>query len=157
MKDYEGIDPNAQPDLPDPDEVREWTDAIGSVIAFDGPARADALLGAAVDAATYLRSWRKLREIRARWAETAKPFDAVLIPSAPILPPNTERLMNDHDYFVTENLLALRNTRIGNLLGLSALTLPTATPSCGLMMMGKPFGEAALCRLGAAAEAVVAG
>ena len=113
--------------------------------------------GAAVDAATYLRSWRKLREIRARWAETAKPFDAVLIPSAPILPPNTERLMNDHDYFVTENLLALRNTRIGNLLGLSALTLPTATPSCGLMMMGKPFGEAALCRLGAAAEAVVAG
>ena len=76
----------------------------------------------------------------------------MLIPTSAILPPNAARLVADHDYFVTENLLALRNTRIGNLLGVSALTLPTGTPSCGIMLMGKPFGEEALLRLGAAAE-----
>jgi aspartyl-tRNA(Asn)/glutamyl-tRNA(Gln) amidotransferase subunit A len=48
--------------------------------------------------------------------------------------------------------MALRNTRIGNILGLSALTLPTATPSAGITLMGQPFGEERLLRLGAAAE-----
>ncbi len=36
---------------PDTQEVREWVDAIDSVIAFEGIARADVLLGAAVDSA----------------------------------------------------------------------------------------------------------
>ena len=49
--------------------------------------------------------------------------------TTPILPPDLNRLINDHDYYVTENLLALRNTRIGNLMGLTALTLPTGVPS----------------------------
>ena len=34
-----------------PEELKEWTDAISSVIAFDGPERADALLAAAVEKA----------------------------------------------------------------------------------------------------------
>ena len=38
-------------------------------------------------------------------------------PTSPILPPDANRLMTDNDYYVTENLLALRNTRIGNLMG----------------------------------------
>lgn len=113
--------------------------------------------GAAVDAASYLRAWRKIKELRTAWNARVAAYDAVLIPSAPIMPPNVERLLTDGDYFATENLLALRNTRIGNLLGLSALTLPTSANSCGIMFMGKPFGEAALCRIGAAAEAVVRG
>ncbi|MEM7545019.1 MAG: amidase [Pseudomonadota bacterium] len=113
--------------------------------------------GAGVAAATYLRVWRRLKALRAAWHQRVAPYDAVLIPSSPINPPNAERLLTDKDYFVTENLLTLRNTRIGNLLGLSALTLPTAANSCGIMFMGKPFGEAALCRVGAAAEAVVRG
>lgn len=113
--------------------------------------------GAAVDAASYLRAWTRLRRIRAQWAARVEAYDAVLIPSAPILPPNVERLLTDPGFFATENLLTLRNTRISNLLGTCALTLPTATPCCGVMLMGKPFGEAALCRVGAAAERIVAG
>lgn len=113
--------------------------------------------GAGVDAAAYLRTWRRLKALRAAWHARMAAYDAVLIPSSPILPPNTERLLTDQDYFVSENLLTLRNTRIGNLMGLSALTLPTSVNSCGIMFMGKPFGEAALCRVGAAAEAIVRG
>jgi aspartyl-tRNA(Asn)/glutamyl-tRNA(Gln) amidotransferase subunit A len=60
--------------------------------------------------------------------------------------------MTDDAYYVTENLLALRNTRIGNLMGLCALTLPTAQPSCGVSLMAAPGQEARLLRLGSAAE-----
>lgn len=62
----------------------------------------------------------RLRE--AYYAETVS-YDAVLMPSSPILPPNVERLDQDHDYYVNENLLALRNTRIGNLMGACAFDL----------------------------------
>jgi aspartyl-tRNA(Asn)/glutamyl-tRNA(Gln) amidotransferase subunit A len=51
-----------------------------------------------------------------------------------------------------KNLLTLRNTRIGNMMGLCALTLPTGIPSCGLAAMAAPFSEARLLRLGRAIE-----
>jgi aspartyl-tRNA(Asn)/glutamyl-tRNA(Gln) amidotransferase subunit A len=72
------------------------------------------------------------------------------------VPPNFDRLLSDHDYFVTENLLTLRNTRAANLMGLSAVTLPTGTPSCGIMLMGAPMAEERLLRLAAAAETALA-
>lgn len=108
--------------------------------------------GASFAAADYVEAWRSLHAARAHWAEATAPYDAILIPTAAILPPDAERLMSDKDYFTRENLLALRNTRIGNLMGLSALTLPTGTASCGIMLMGRPMGEEALLRLGQAAE-----
>ncbi|WP_170439745.1 amidase [Ruegeria arenilitoris] len=103
----------------------------------------------------YVAAWSRLKACRSAWDAATAGFDAVLAPTAPILPPDLDRLMNDHDYYVTENLLALRNTRIGNLMGLAALSLPTSTLSCGLMMLGYPGSEEALLRLGAAAEAVL--
>jgi Asp-tRNA(Asn)/Glu-tRNA(Gln) amidotransferase A subunit family amidase len=68
------------------------------------------------------------------------------------MPPDAARLMTDDAYYVTENLLALRNTRIGNLLGLCVLTLPTSQPSCGISLMAGPGQDRRLLRLGAAAE-----
>ena len=60
--------------------------------------------------------------------------------------------MTDHDYYITENLLALRNTRIGNLMDQCVLTLPTGVASCGISVMAGPGQEARLLRLGQAAE-----
>jgi aspartyl-tRNA(Asn)/glutamyl-tRNA(Gln) amidotransferase subunit A len=60
--------------------------------------------------------------------------------------------MTDDSYYVTENLLALRNTRIGNLMGICALTLPTSQPSLRITLMAGAGQEARLLRLGAAAE-----
>lgn len=104
----------------------------------------------------YVAAWTALDAARQAYHQATAGYDAVLLPTAPILPPNLERLNNDHAYYVTENLLALRNTRIGNLLGLCALSLPTGRPSCGLMMMAPPACEGALLRLGAAAERALA-
>ena len=108
--------------------------------------------GANVSAPDYVAAWQTLDTTRATWNARVAGYDAVLVPASPILPPNAERLLSDHDYYVTENLLALRNTRIGNLLGLSAITLPTGVPSCGITLMGAPFGEEKLLRIAAAAE-----
>ncbi|MCC7321126.1 MAG: amidase [Rubellimicrobium sp.] len=114
-------------------------------------------LGGAHSGADFIAAWRRLRAIRAIWADRMAPFDAVLAPTAPILPPDAARLQTDPDYFAAENLLALRNTRIGNLMGLCALTLPTGLPMTGIMLLGRPMGEEALLRLGHAAEAALAG
>ena len=108
--------------------------------------------GAQFSAAEYVAGWRRLHQLRAIWADRTAGFDAVLLPTSPILPPDAARLMTDNDYYITENLLALRNTRIGNLMGLCALTLPTAQPSCGISLMAAPGHDTRLLRLGMAAE-----
>jgi aspartyl-tRNA(Asn)/glutamyl-tRNA(Gln) amidotransferase subunit A len=109
-------------------------------------------IGKEFSGAQYVAAWEKLYKLRADYASTTARFDAVIMPTAPILPPNLDKLDSDHDYYVSENLIALRNTRIGNLMGLCGLTLPTDTPSCGLMMLAAPHHEEALLRLGAAVE-----
>ncbi|MGB3246642.1 MAG: amidase family protein [Sulfitobacter sp.] len=100
----------------------------------------------------YVAAWAKLDVARMGYDQAVAGFDAVLVPTAANLPPNLERLTNDNSYYISENLLTLRNTRIGNLMGLCALTLPTGVPSCGLMMMGPPDMEEHLLRLGIAVE-----
>ena len=104
----------------------------------------------------YVAAWAKLEAARMAYDEATAGYDAIIAPTAPILPPNLERLNTDPEYYVTENLMALRNTRIGNLLGLCGLSLPTDTPSCGLMMLAAPDLDSAVLRLGAAAEAALA-
>lgn len=113
--------------------------------------------GAKVSAAEYLGAWDRLRELRASWNARVAEYDAVLCPTVAGLPPKLTRLAAEADYYVTENLRALRNTRLGNLMGLSGLTLPTGVPSCGLLLNGAPGGEARLLRLGIAAEVALAG
>ncbi|WP_289043071.1 amidase family protein [uncultured Aliiroseovarius sp.] len=104
----------------------------------------------------FVRAWQRLDDIRKEYNAAVAGFDAVVLPTAPIMPPNVERLMTDHAYYIEENLMALRNTRIGNLMGSSGLTLPTGLPSTGILLHGAPMAEARLLRLGAAAEAVLA-
>jgi aspartyl-tRNA(Asn)/glutamyl-tRNA(Gln) amidotransferase subunit A len=112
--------------------------------------------GAAFSAPDYVAGWRRLRALRQVWAREVAGYDAVLLPTVPNLPPEVDRLMTDADYYVTENLLTLRNTRVGNLMNLCGLTLPTGVPSCGLMMLAPPMAEERLLRLGVAAEAALA-
>ncbi|WP_286174244.1 amidase [Rhodobacter sp. NTK016B] len=111
--------------------------------------------GAAHNASDYVAGWRRLERLRAEWHAAVAGYDAVLIPSVPNVPPLIDDLMADLDLFASENLMALRNTRIGNLMGLCALTLPTGVASAGVMLMAGPGDEARLLRVGAAAEAAL--
>ena len=112
--------------------------------------------GATIKASDYIAGWRRLHALRQIWAVKTAGYDAVLLPTSPILPPEAHRLMVDHDYYVTENLLALRNTRIGNLMDQCVLSLPTSQPSCGISFMAGPGQEERLLRLGMAAERALA-
>ncbi len=107
-------------------------------------------------AVDYIAAWKRLVEIRKEFQALTAGYDAVVLPSAANRPPDAARLARDHDFYVKENLLTLRNTRIGNLMGGCALTLPTGLPSTGIMFLGAPFAEENLLRIGAAAEAALA-
>lgn len=112
--------------------------------------------GAGVSATDYVAGWRRLAAIRGAWAGAMAGFDAVILPTSPILPPDAARLLADAEYYAAENLLAMRNTRIGNLMDVPVVTLPTAQPSCGISFMGASHREERLIRLCLAAERALA-
>ena len=113
-------------------------------------------LGRSHSGPDYVAAWAKLDAIREIYASAVAGFDAVILPTAPLLPPQLHRLETDHDYYVSANLMTLRNTRIGNLMGTCSITLPTGTPSCGILLMAAADHEESLLRLAAAAEEALA-
>ncbi|MCX2561891.1 amidase [Acetobacter farinalis] len=92
-------------------------------------------------------------------AEILDQYDAVLMPTAPIIAPRIDALQDDKTYTAT-NLLLLRNPTITNFLDRCAISLPChehGSAPVGLMAMGHPLGdehlfgiaswmEAALCQ-----------
>lgn len=111
--------------------------------------------GGSVLATDYLAAVSAMERHRASYLAQTAGYDAVLVPTSAILPPDAARLVSDPAYFAAENLLALRNTRIANVLGLAALTLPSGVPMTGISLMAAPMQEEQLLRLGAAAEAAL--
>lgn len=107
--------------------------------------------GKTVSGPDFVAGWNILRHIRKEYAVETAQFDAVIMPTAPLLPPDAARLLTDDAYYKSENLLALRNTRVANLLDVCSITLPTGVASCGIMFNGQTGGEAHLLRLATAA------
>jgi aspartyl-tRNA(Asn)/glutamyl-tRNA(Gln) amidotransferase subunit A len=112
--------------------------------------------GKTVSGPDFVEGWNILRRIRKEYAAETAPFDAVIMATAPMLPPQAARLLTDDAYYKSENLLALRNTRVANLLDVCSITLPTGVASCGIMFNGQTGSEAHLLRLAAAAARVLA-
>ena len=139
-----------------PEAYGLWRDQIEDAPELMYPAILQRFRGGRdASAADYVAGWESLNRLRDDWARLVAGYDAVIVPTAPILPPETERLLNDESYFTAENLLTLRNTRIANLFGLPAISLPTGHPACGLMMMGAAGGDLALLVAAAGAEAAL--
>ncbi len=112
--------------------------------------------GAAFSAAEYVAGWRRLETLRRDFQAATAGYDAVLMPSIAILPPKVSDLLADEDGFAERNFMCLRNTRVGSMMGLCALTLPTGTPSAGVLLNAPAGADRRLLRLGAAAEAALA-
>ncbi|TBN42610.1 amidase [Paracoccus subflavus] len=113
--------------------------------------------GGDVGAPDYVAAWESLVRIRRKWVkEVAAGHDAILLPTVPIMPPNAARLLEDGAEFVRANLLTLRNTRIGNLLGLPVCTLPTGHRACGISVMGHAGRDLHLLRIAAGVESALA-
>ena len=114
------------------------------------PVRKRFLQGRSISAEGWQAAWEKLDALRETYRDATSGFDALILPSVPIRPPKASALLADEEAFTRTNLQALQNTRIGNLMGLAALTLPVGVASCGLMFQG--FREEDVLRLGLAAE-----
>lgn len=112
--------------------------------------------GETFSAPDFVAAWETLTALRETWRARIARFDAVLMPSCAIMPPKIADLAADEAYYVERNLAALRNTRVGNLMGGCSLTLPTGAPSCGIMLNSLPMQEERLLRSGAAVEAALA-
>ena len=132
----------------------------GSVLEVDGhkmfPEIFDRFMaGKKFSADEYNSAWAQQDLARKNWAEMTAEFDGVILPSSPLMPPNLDNLMTDSAYYRRANILSLRNTRIGNMLGLCAISLPTSTPSCGFMIMGAPMSELNLLNTAAKIEQIL--
>ncbi len=134
-----------------------WRDVIEAAPdKMYGPIRDRFRLGRTCPPRISSRIGHRVDAIRASYDAVTARYDAVILPTAPNMPPELVRLEQDNDYYVEQNLLTLRNTRIGNLLGVCGLTLPTGVPSCGLQIMCAPGLDERLLRISAAAEAALA-
>ena len=120
------------------------------------PVRMRVSAGRDVLAADYLGAMAELRAIRAEAWEAIGGFDALVCPSVAILPPVAAEVLADHELFRVRNLLALRNTRMANLLGLASVSVPAGAASCGVLLSGLPGREGGLLRLAHAAFATLA-
>lgn len=129
-------------------------DADGDVMF--APLRERFRQGAQHKASDYIAAWTRLDALRAEFWAAVAGYDAVLMPTTAGLPPQAAPLLADPAAFAAANLRALRNTRVGNMTGGCALTLPTGRPSVGLTLLAAPLHEARLLRLGAAAETALA-
>jgi aspartyl-tRNA(Asn)/glutamyl-tRNA(Gln) amidotransferase subunit A len=88
--------------------------------------------------------------VRREMEAIARPYDAVLAPTVPILPPRIADLASDRAY-MEANASVLRNTQIFNFLGWPAASVPcgrTASGlSVGLMVAAGPSGEERVLRI----------
>lgn len=81
-------------------------------------------------------------------------YDAVILPTVPIIAPKISD-MDDNAHYIATNLLLLRNTAIANFLDLCAISLPCHQPGdapVGLMVMGHHEQDSALFRIAAQLE-----
>ncbi len=112
--------------------------------------------GAAMSAGDFIALQAARQAIVADFDAATDPFDAVAMPTAPILPPTIDSLTDDAD-FTRVNALVLRNPSLGNFLDRCAFSLPMQRPGegpCGFMLMGETGGDRRLFAIAAAVEAV---
>jgi aspartyl-tRNA(Asn)/glutamyl-tRNA(Gln) amidotransferase subunit A len=102
-----------------------------------------------------VRAWQNLEDLRRKYIKLVSEFDAILAPTTAILPPKINSLLSDNTYFSERNLLTLRNTRVANLMGIPAITIPTNDNFCGFMIMGNPFQEKSLLNIGKNMEKIL--
>ena len=113
--------------------------------------------GAAISAADYLDVVATRRRLIAAFDRRTQDYDAMLLPTAPILPARIADLTTQHEYNRV-NLLALRHTTLINFLDRCALSLPChriGDAPVGLMLVGETMGDTRLFAIGVAVEAAI--
>ena len=122
---------------------RAFLDAHGD--AMDPRIRARISAASTISAADYIEMLDLQADMKKRTHLATRQYDALLLPTVAIVPPEVRPLLDSDELYQETNLKVLRNTTIGNLLGRPAATIPISTPSSppvGLMIMGEHGADA---------------
>lgn len=114
------------------------------------------MAGATITASDLLAADRERYRLAKSYLATTSGVDAVVLPTVAISPPPLAALAEGGPAYFKANRMALRNTTLGNQLGLCALSLPIGHDAhglpVGLMIQSHPGTEEKLLRIGAAIE-----
>lgn len=116
---------------------RELISRRGNV--YDPRVLSRIMRGAEQNAADYVDLVTKRTAAVAAFDAIAAEFDAVILPTAPIVPPRIDEVAAE-DAYTRINLLILRNTMMFNVLDCCAISLPMGRPGdapTGLMVVGR--------------------
>lgn len=113
--------------------------------------------GALLPALVYVRAQRARRLLIARFNRLFEQVDVVLSPAAPVPAPRLDQPMLTLDGETSDARgVLLRNTRLYDVLGLPALSVPCGVTRAGLpiglQVAGRAFDEATVLRVGYAVE-----
>ena len=113
---------------------------------------------AGIAAPDYIATTLAWAKLRAGCVAALADVDALLVPTTPIPALPIQALADNMDVYTRHNLLYLRNTAIGNILGLCAVSVPCGFTAggmpVGLMIYAKPFHEQTALRIGHAFQQI---
>lgn len=141
-------------------EAHSWHQALlaDQAAAYDPRVRARIERGRTMSAADLIALQIERARLIAAFDETTTLYDAVAMPTAPILPPAIDALADDAAY-ARANALVLRNPSLANFLDRCAISLPCnrpGEPPVGFMLVGETGGDARLFTIAAAIERALA-
>lgn len=114
--------------------------------------------GEQMSAADYVDLLQARARIIAAAAPRTAPFDAVICPTCPVVPPRISEVEDEREYNRI-NMALLRNTSVGNFLDRCSISIPCHAEGeapVGLMLTGEHMGDARLFAVAAAVEAALA-
>jgi aspartyl-tRNA(Asn)/glutamyl-tRNA(Gln) amidotransferase subunit A len=109
------------------------------------------------DATHYIELMRTRTDLIRRVAAISSQYDALVMPSVPVVAPSLASLEAE-EQFRTVNLLVLRNTAIANVLDRCAISIPChrgGEAPVGLMLVGEHGADRRLFSIAAAIEQIV--
>ncbi len=140
-------------------DLMEHDLAAGEATRYDPRVRSRILRGQTQEAADLVILQAARHRICAEADRDTAAFDAVAMPTVPVVPPRLADLAGEAEYNRV-NMLLLRNPALGNFLDRCAISLPchrAGEPPAGLMLMGETMGDARLFAVALGVEAALAG
>jgi aspartyl-tRNA(Asn)/glutamyl-tRNA(Gln) amidotransferase subunit A len=125
---------------------------------YDPNILARIMRGEKMTAADYVKVLQGRQRICAAVARRTSAYDALLMPTCPVVPPAIAEVAEQSEYNRI-NMLLLRNTAVGNFLDRCSISLPcqeAGTAPVGLMLTGEHGADEALFQSAAAVEAALA-
>ncbi len=143
-----------------PAEAFAWHRSLmaGHVAEYDPRVLSRIEMGRSMTAADYIDLLAARIAIGQEMDAATARFDALAMPTCPVVPPPIDSLADDAA-FSRANMLMLRNPSIGNFLDRCAISLPCharGDAPVGLMLMGETMGDARLFAVAASVEEALA-